>query len=334
MPLQLVSDSHASSKARPDEKSAAYKAAVAVCGDRLRAFQPLLLNSLPQPVQEALTWMRRRADEAIERDKSLAPSYEMGHDLRLLRFLIGTKWDMGKASEEYVSALKQRRDLKIDALRDRIVAANARFFQEGGTALDEIHFHPSSEAVSRKLPRLFTVPRSAGSGDDASDGHSNGQGGSGGAHSLLVHKGGHMLVVDHAPDFAHISALGETQWHEVEVAFTELQMLILDELSARSGQLVMVARITDVLNRETALASSLNPVNPWASKGEKQFKATGMTRVALPCLLSRPRPRARTSQRLLVDAVRVSIHLTPLDARQPWFASSPRRTLPPCPQAP
>ena len=108
----------------------------------------------------------------------------------------------------------------------------------------------------------------------------------------------------------------------------------LYELSARSGQLVMVARITDVLNRETALASSLNPVNPWASKGEKQFKATGMTRVALPCLLSRPRPRARTSQRLLVDAVRVSIHLTPIDARQPWFASSPRRALPPCPQAP
>ena len=100
--------------------------------------------------------MRRRADEAIERDVARA-LYEMGHDLRLLRFLIGTKWDMGKASEEYVSALKQRRDLKIDTLRDRIVAANARFFQEGGTALDEIHFHPSSEAVSRKLPRLFTV---------------------------------------------------------------------------------------------------------------------------------------------------------------------------------
>ena len=267
MPPQLVSDSHASSKARPDEKSAAYKAAVAVCGDRLRAFQPLLLNSLPQPVQEALTWMRRRADEAIERDKSLAPSYEMGHDLRLLRFLIGTKWDMGKASEEYVSALKQRRDLKIDALRDRIVAANARFFQEGGTALDEIHFHPSSKPS--RAPRLFTVPRSAGSGDYG-DSHSAARAAAV-EHSLLVHKG--MLVVDHAPDFAHISALGETQWHEVEVAF-ELQMLILDELSARSGQLVMVARITDVLNRETALASSLNPVNPWASKGEKQFKAT------------------------------------------------------------
>ena len=37
----------------------------------------------------------------------------------------------------------------------------------------------------------------------------------------------------------------------------------------------MVARVTDVLNRESALASSLNPVNPWASKGEKQFKSTG-----------------------------------------------------------
>jgi hypothetical protein len=45
-------------------------------------------------------------------------------------------------------------------------------------------------------------------------------------------------------------------------------------VSARST-LIMVARITDVLNRESALASSLNPVNPWASKGEKQFKATG-----------------------------------------------------------
>ena len=36
-----------------------------------------------------------------------------------------------------------------------------------------------------------------------------------------------------------------------------------------------MAKVTDVFNRESALASSLNPVNPWASKGEKQFKATG-----------------------------------------------------------
>ena len=43
----------------------------------------------------------------------------------------------------------------------------------------------------------------------------------------------------------------------------------------------MVARVTDVLNRESALASSLNPVNPWASKGEKQFKATGALLKAL-----------------------------------------------------
>ena len=43
----------------------------------------------------------------------------------------------------------------------------------------------------------------------------------------------------------------------------------------RSSSWIGMCKVTDVLNRESALASSLNPVNPWASKGEKQFKATG-----------------------------------------------------------
>ena len=54
--------------------------------------------------------MRMRKDEAVAKDASLAPSTEMGHELRLLRFLIGQKWDASKAVEEYLAALKQRCD--------------------------------------------------------------------------------------------------------------------------------------------------------------------------------------------------------------------------------
>jgi hypothetical protein len=226
-PLCLVSDANASARAaKPNDKSEAFRAAVDECNAALKAFRPLKLASLPAPVQQALVWMRERRDEAVKRDASLAPSPEMGHDLRLLRFLIGTKWDTAKAVEEYVAALRQRRDLKVDALRDRMLSANGRFFREGAADLDEIHFHPASAAAAAKMPRLFVRPEGAASGRG---------GGSGGPHRLLQHKEGHMLVLDYAPDFGRLSAVGEQAWHETELAFGELQMLILDELSRRTG---------------------------------------------------------------------------------------------------
>ena len=56
-----------------------------------------------------------------------------------------------------------------------------------------------------------------------------------GPYPILTHKDGHLLVCDYAPDFGRISAVGEAAWHESELAFTELQQLVIDELSHRSG---------------------------------------------------------------------------------------------------
>ena len=74
--------------------------------------------------------------------------------------------------------------------------------------------------------------------------------------------------------------MGASDWHGAECAFTELQMLVIDELSRRDGVLRMVCKVTDVLNREGALAKSLAP-NPFAGKGESQFKETGALMKAL-----------------------------------------------------
>ena len=64
------------------------------------------------------------------------------------------------------------------------------------------------------------------------------------------------------------------------MAYAELQALVLDELSRRDGVLRMVCRVTDVHNREGALAKSLVP-NPFAGAAEKQFKETEALKKAL-----------------------------------------------------
>ena len=68
--------------------------------------------------------------------------------------------------------------------------------------------------------------------------------------------------------------MGPDAWNDAELAFTELQMLVLDELSYRSGNLIMACKVTDVSKREKALVKSLLP-NPMAPASEKQFKTTG-----------------------------------------------------------
>ena len=71
----------------------------------------------------------------------------------------------------------------------------------------------------------------------------------------------------------HHTNTGKENWDAAELDFTELQALVLDELSSRDGVLRMVCKVTDVEGREGALAKSLIP-NPFAGKGEKQFKET------------------------------------------------------------
>jgi hypothetical protein len=261
--LVLVSDGHVVPPSSPDVKSDAFKTATGTVDASLKAFAPLILTTLPPAIQRTLSWMRKGKEEAIARDASLAPSPEMGHDLRLLRFLIGHKFDPHKALDEYIAALKKRRNLNVDALRDEIVGANADFFERGGSALAQIHFHPKSATVEKKMPRMHVQPRPHG-----------------GPYPLLLHRDGHAIEVNEAPDLEKIGALGTDDWDAAERAFSELQVLVIDELSHRDGVLRMVCKVTDVLNREGALAKSLVP-NPFAGAAEKQFKETGSQMKAL-----------------------------------------------------
>ncbi|KAL1496629.1 hypothetical protein AB1Y20_014233 [Prymnesium parvum] len=237
--------------ALPNMKAASWLAAKDALDKQLKSFAPVDLDHLPDEIQGALAYIRAKGKES-----RLAISKEMGHDVRMLRFLIGQKWDVKAAGDEYVAALKKREELKLDTeLRDKIVKANSSFFVDGGDQLMEVHFHPSSAESARLIPRLWVL-RDDGPGC-----------------TLLKNRGGHLLVVDQAPDFDQITAIGSKLWHESEIAFNELQMLILDELSYRSGNLMMACKVTDVNGRETALARSLLP-NPMAPASEKQFKAT------------------------------------------------------------
>ena len=74
----------------------------------------------------------------------------------------------------------------------------------------------------------------------------------------------------------HHTNTGKENWDAAELDFTELQALVLDELSSRDGVLRMVCKVTDVEGREGALAKSLIP-NPFAGKGEKQVKQRACT---------------------------------------------------------
>lgn len=267
--LVLVPHGLAIPAGTPDIRSDEFKAAVGSVDATLKAFKPLVLTELPPAIQRALAWMRKGKDAAVAKDSRLAPSPEMAHDLRLLRFLIGHKFDPPKALDEYVAALKKRRELKLDALRDEIVASNGDFFAGRGLNLHRTHFHPKSAASDSLMPRLFVDFRPS----------------AGGAYPLLLHREGHALAVDRAPDFDKITQVGAGEWNGAECAFAELQALVLDELSRRNATLMMICRVTDVLNRETALAKSLVP-NPFAGSGEKQFKETGaLTKMLYPTVI-------------------------------------------------
>ena len=76
--LRLVAEAYSSPLVKPNEKSEAFKAAVNECSERLKAFQPLPLASLPAQVQQALAWMRLKADEAIATDPAKGEAFLKG----------------------------------------------------------------------------------------------------------------------------------------------------------------------------------------------------------------------------------------------------------------
>lgn len=98
-PLVLVDPRHASRPTLPDTKSAAWTAARDALDKTLKAFQPLDLRRLPDEIQRALAYIRAKGGES-----RITPSAEMGHDVRILRFLIGQKWDVKAAGQHHTRA--------------------------------------------------------------------------------------------------------------------------------------------------------------------------------------------------------------------------------------
>ena len=183
--LVLVTPRNASAARLPNMKSPEWNAAKDTVDKTLKAFAPVDLRALPDEIQRALAYIRAKGQET-----GLVPSKEMGHDVRLLRFLIGQKWDAALAGKEYADALKKRKQLNVDAkLRDKIVGANAAFFG-GGASLDALNFHPAAAKSAQLMPRIWVDPRQ------------------GPPFTLLTNRTGHVVVIDQvAPCNGHVTII-------------------------------------------------------------------------------------------------------------------------------
>ena len=109
----------------------------------------------------SLAYMKDMLAREVFRDPTLSPSREFGGTVRMLRFLIAHTWKAETAWSEYLAALRFRKEHGMDAVRDRIVAANAGFFEEGSSELASIFNHPYAVRVHALQPRTFTFPPTA-----------------------------------------------------------------------------------------------------------------------------------------------------------------------------
>lgn len=209
----------------------------------------LSVTAISPFLRQLLDEVRRAVDAAVAKDSSLAPSPEMGAELRLIRFLGANKWDAASASAEYIHALGLRKEHRLDGLRAQILAANPGFFGGGGAELECIFLHQTSRAVNEVHPRTFT--------DSDTDG----------AHRPLIDRHGNLVVVEcpGAVDYAAIAEVGMPAWKLEHYTFNELRVLALDELSVRSGTLQLTCTVMDMSG------ISLVP-NPFAPKVEKEGK--------------------------------------------------------------
>jgi len=255
-PLVLVQPQNNDRTTKPDPKSADYKEASEALQNQLKAFTALDVTALPPVIQRTLAWMVAQKDAACKKNAAIAPSAEMGSELRLLRFLIGQKWDPYKASEEYLKVCNERKKLGVDSMRNQMVAENEAFFNGSSDSLQQIYFHSQAKRSAALMPRLWVDTREEGN------------------YMLLRDKANHLVIAEYAPDFDKVSELGPDNYNATELAFNELQVLVLDTLSARDGILRMACRVQDTFGQENALGQSMMP-NPFAGKGEKAFKATG-----------------------------------------------------------
>eukprot|EP00908_Phaeocystis_cordata_P023843 Transcript_6298.p2 GENE.Transcript_6298~~Transcript_6298.p2 ORF type:complete len:382 (+),score=118.99 Transcript_6298:240-1385(+) len=208
-------------------------------------------QTFPDLQQRGIDYMRARLNAALHSDPQLESTPEAMGDLRLLRFLRANHWDVATAASEYLDMLRWRRERRMDDVRNKIVAANHSFFCRGGSSLQAIYLHPAAERSQQLQPRTFTVARGAG-------------------HTPLLDKHGNLLVIETpgTADFGGIAELGVEQWSEAFVWHIELRVLLLDELSRRSGRLVHTCSVIDFAELNLKVASGMG------TKAEKEgFKA-------------------------------------------------------------
>lgn len=220
--------------------------------DELEAVKAVTTFAEFGPAHErGLAYMRWRRDDAVaSAHAGRAPSAEFASDTRMLRFLIACGWDAEAAGDMYVAALAWRYEHGMDAVRDRVVALNRAFFEQGAEALAEIFVGEHDAAVQAVQPRTFTRPLAGGGG-----------------HAPLLDKEGNLVYIE-CPgmvDNAGIAALGTSAWGESYLAGVELGILLIDELSRRQGRLVLMFRCMDM--------TGIKMIKAFQSKQEKEGEA-------------------------------------------------------------
>ena len=146
-----------------------------------------------------------------------------------------------------------------------------------------IYLHPVSEKSQQLQPRTFTVRQ-------------------GDVFTPLRDRHGNLVVIETpgTADFAGIAELGVEQWSEAFLWHIELRVLILDELSRRSGVLTRTCSVVDFAELNVKIASGVG-----GTKTEKEgFKAWQVSPLLLAAPLlgkSTPLPRGSHSSRQAVS---------------------------------
>lgn len=212
--------------------------------------EPVQLKDFTAVHERALAYMRWRRDRAIAEEPHIAPSAEAARDDRLWRFLIAKQFDALAAGNMYVDMLRWRHRSGMDAIRSALLAANPLFFEDGSDTLQAIYL---SEDDRRMLEEVYprTWCKTASSGGDAD-------------HEPLYDRHGNLVYIE-APAYVawpDVAAAGSEAYSIAALRGIELLQLVLDELTKRTGRLVLTSRVIDLLDYRV--------VNPFKGSKEKE----------------------------------------------------------------
>ena len=148
----------------------------------------------------------------------------------------------------YVEMLRWRRSSGMKAIRAALLAANPAFFERGGSTLEAIYLSETDRGILEEIyPRTWCRPASASGG-----------------YAPLLDRHGNLLYIE-APAFVswpEVAAAGAEAYTLAALRSIELLQLVLDELTRRSGRLVLTLRVLDFLDYRV--------VNPFKGSKEKE----------------------------------------------------------------